>query len=209
MDMFEFLSPEYLPSLDSLNITRIFLNSPTFLNPFLRIAPQLRYLFLAPLDQRHVNTFLQVPDYIVDSTLPTTLLAACISLKHLALIHAFSIHSEIPFDLYAPHLPANLQTLVLDFKEFNSLRTALPCSLPPNLSNLRDIILYPATNFYECYGELSGADWAKQFGVKWRLASEYSNWIDGEMSYDRAQYDMTQNEVNDMEVWNDLKDWLD
>lgn len=64
-------------------------------------------------------------------------------------------------------------------------------------------------NFYECYGEISGADWAKQVGVKWRLASEYSTWIDGEISYDCVQYVTTENEANQKELWNDLKDRLD
>lgn len=205
--MFEFLSPHYLPCLDSLNITRIFLNSPTFLNSFLRIAPQLQCLFLAPLDQRHVSPFRS--DYTVDIIIPPTLLAACVSLKHLALYHAsYSALDSIPFNSYAAYLPSSLRTLLLEPKEFRKLREAFPSSLPLNVANLQDIIVCPAENFFESSSDAS-IEWAKQVGVNWRLAFEYTYWVDDEMISDRVQYEMTQDEVRAMEVWNDLKERLD
>lgn len=206
-DTFNFLSPHYLPSLDSLNITRIFLNSPTFLDPFLKIAPQLRCLFLAPLDQRHVNDFLR--DQRVDIILPTPLLSACSSLKHLALCHAsYSALDSIPFNSYAAYLPSSLRTLILEPKEFRKLREAFSSTLPPNLASLQDIVICPAEDFFESSSDVS-VQWAKQVGVNWRLASEYSYWVDDDMIYDRVPYEMTQDEVKAMEVWNDLKERLD
>lgn len=203
---FKFLSPRYLPCLASLNLIRIYLNSPAFLKPFLTCAFRLKYLYLNPMTDQDFSRKGQ-PNLMrmAYEALPSTLLSACTSLHHLAINSDGCFYLD-PTDRYSHlnFLPKALQTLLIDHKELQHLHKLYPESLPPSLSHLRQIFVCPPEPYDPVI--LYGLQcWAEQVGVNERRLSEYPR--DWETYVGRYRYNL-ENDAAVVEVWNDLRESL-
>lgn len=201
---FQFLSPLYLPKLESLNLHQIYLSSPGFLDSFLTCAPQIRSLFLAPLDYP-LGSHHQPELSSAVNTLPPELLSACTSLQHLGLYN-ISRGNCVEFNPFLEHLSPSLRTLFLHPSDFLHLQETDAFSwegLPPNLSTLKQIIIHPNEGFFPEEEEEIQC-WARQVGVKCRFALKYaSNWVSKELHHN---FERWEGEVTAVEVWNDLRE---
>lgn len=200
---FQFLSPRYLPNLESLTLQKIYLSSPKFLQSFLTCAPQLRYLFLAPRDSPP-----GIGDVIWNissiDALPSGLLSACTSLRHLGLYNLSE--GLYHFNPFLEYLPPSLRTLFVEPCTFAYLQETAVSNwkgLPPNLPNLQQIIVHPGDGiFVDKIDNEEIKRWAHKAGIDLRFASEYAwNWLWNELYYSDVGWN---SRISAVEIWNDL-----